>query len=95
VLDANPQKLSRLISDNADAIGEVERRIKDRSAVTVSLKVGANVITHNLGRVPTGATVTPTVADATWAWAFGSPNATTATITTVGVPQPNAPVEFY
>lgn len=70
-------------------------QVRDRSRITVDLAVGPNVINHKLGRKPAGATVTPSVADAVWAWAFSSPTTTQMTITCVGVAQPGALVEAF
>lgn len=70
-------------------------QLRDRSSVVTSLAVGDNVINHGLGRKPTGATVTPTVADATWAWALKSADSSQMTITCIGVAQPNAAVEAW
>jgi hypothetical protein len=39
--------------------------------------------------------VTPTVADATWAWAMTAADAKQVTITTIGVPQTNAVIEVF
>jgi hypothetical protein len=66
-----------------------------RSARTVDLVVGSNRIVHNLGRKPLGATLTPTVADASFAWAMGTVDERIAIITVVGVAQPKASIEFY
>jgi hypothetical protein len=66
-----------------------------RASRTVDLVVGSNRIVHNLGRKPIGATITPTVADASFAWALGSSDDRIAIITIVGVAQPKATIEFY
>lgn len=70
-------------------------QLHDRVMLTVDLKVGANVINHGLGRKPTGATVTPMVADATWAWALTASSSSQMTITCIGVAQPGATVEAF
>ena len=69
-------------------------QLRDRSGQVVSLAIGANVMNHNLGRKPSSVAITPTVADATWAWALTAADAGQATITCVGVAQPGAFVEF-
>ncbi len=66
-----------------------------RSVVVVDLAIGDNRVIHNLGRPPKGANVTPTVADASFAWALAEATDTVAIITVVGVDQPDASVEFY
>lgn len=66
-----------------------------RSSVVASLVVGDNRIVHQLGRVPVGCTVTPRVADASFAWALKSADDRVAVVTVVGVAQPNAEVEFH
>jgi hypothetical protein len=54
------------------------------------------VINHGLGRKPVGATVTPTVADATWAWSLkAGATSSQMTLTCVGVAQPGAAVEAF
>lgn len=66
-----------------------------RSHVSVDLTVGDNRINHALGTKPAGCHLTPTVADATFAWALKSVDDRQAVITIVGVAQPNASLEFY
>jgi hypothetical protein len=70
-------------------------QIRDRATLTMDLIVGDNVINHGLGRTPAGLTITPSVANATWAWAMKSPTTTQVTITCVGVAQPGASIEVY
>lgn len=70
-------------------------QLRDRAMLVVDLVVGATTIVHQLGRKPTGATVTPTVANATWAWALTLSTKTQAVITCVGVAQPGATVEVF
>lgn len=85
---------SRALDDVAAAIGKLEERYT-RSKRTVDLVVGTNRVAHGLGRIPAGANLTPTVADASFAWAMSEPTARTVTITVVGVAQPGAGLEFY
>lgn len=70
-------------------------QLKDRAVITRDLVVGDTVITHGLGRAPTGATITPSVANATWAWALKSTTTTQIIITCVGVAQPGAVLEVF
>lgn len=70
-------------------------QLQDRAQMTASLVVGDTTINHTLGRTPTGATVTPTVANATWSWAFKSGTPTQIILTCVGVAQPNAVIEVF
>lgn len=78
----------------SDATQRAADQIRDRNGLYVSLAVGVNVINHGLGRKPRGAQVTPTVANATWAYALTSADTKQATLTCIGVAQPNAYVEF-
>jgi hypothetical protein len=77
------------------AISELERIRAVRSTIAATLKAGANVVNHGLGRTPKGCNVTPTTADATFAYALTAADGRTATITTVGGTQTNCTVEFY
>lgn len=72
------------------AIPVVERRI-----IAVSLVVGANRINHGLSGTARGCNVTPTVADATFAWSFAADGDKAAVITVVGVAQPKAVIEVF
>lgn len=66
-----------------------------RATITVDLIVGTNRIVHGLGRKSRGATVSPSVADATFAWSHAPDGDLVAVITVVGVAQPGASVEIY
>lgn len=66
-----------------------------RASQVFDLEVGANRVIHNLGRKPIGVAVTPTVADATFAWALTSADERIAIITTVGIDQPKATLDFF
>jgi len=70
-------------------------QLKDRAVITSNLAVGDTVITHGLGRTPTGVTITPSVASASWAWAMKSSTPTQVTITCIGVAQPGAVLEVF
>ncbi len=89
--DATSQAHERI----AEGIQALERTVLSRSVVTVTLTAGSNVVTHGLGRVPRGATVTPTVADAGFAWAMTAADSKQVTIVAVGPTQPSATVEVY
>lgn len=95
LIDADPNKVSRLLSDLGSSHEQLAATVAPRVTLTVSLVVGTNRVSHGLGRRARGATVTPTVADATFAWAFATDNITQAIITVVGVPQPNATIEVF
>lgn len=90
-LEDVPRSMSKL----ATALLELQGRTQDRRILTLDLAVGANRINHRLGRVPSGVNITPTTADATWAWALTSKNARQLVITTVGVAQAGATVEIF
>lgn len=66
-----------------------------RSVRVVDLVVGANRVVTNLGRRARGATLTPTVADATFAWSFAPDGDKAAIITIVGVAQPACTIEVF
>jgi len=85
---------SRLISTAASGIADLQAKQAPSAVIVHDLVVGANRINHGLGRRARLAHVVPTVADATFAWAFGVDNDTQAIITVVGVPQPGAIVEI-
>jgi hypothetical protein len=78
------------------AIGELVRltaQPQARARVDADLVVGANRITHNLGRTPQHVTLTPTAADATFAWCVTSRDERQMVITVVGIAQPGASLE--
>ena len=83
----------RLTDELARVLDSVDQA--KRSGVRVDLVVGTNRILHLLGRTPKGCNITPTVADATFAWCLASKDDNVATITVVGVDQPGVWVEFY
>jgi hypothetical protein len=70
-------------------------QLRDRVVLQRDLIVGDTVINHELGRTPSGVTITPSVASATWAWAIKSRSQTQLTITCVGVAQPGAILEVF
>jgi hypothetical protein len=70
-------------------------QLRDRVVLTRDLVVGDTIITHGLGRTPTGCNITPTVASASWAWALKTKSPTQLTITTIGVNQPGVVIEVF
>ena len=92
---ATGASLTRAVTDLSKAAARAEAKARDRSTVVVDLIVGENVVRHGLGRAPTGAQVTPTVADATFAWALTATTVSLMSITVVGVAQPGATVESF
>jgi hypothetical protein len=95
LIDADPAKVSRHLSDLVTAVDATARRTADRTVVTADLVVGDNRIAHGLGRPARGATVTPTVADASFAWALTGGDTKQAVITVIGVAQSKATVELF
>lgn len=85
--------VDRFFGEQTAAIQRLEARLT-RSLFRTDLAVGANRVIHRLGRPPIGCTVTPTVADATFAWAMTEADDRVAVIVVVGVAQPNAGIEF-
>lgn len=93
VLNGDPV-VSRLISTTASAIDDLQAKQAPSAIVVRDLAVGVNRINHGLGRRARLAHVTPTVADATFAWAFSVDNDSQAIITVVGVRQPGAIIKL-
>lgn len=93
--DVDADDMPRAFDEVQRALSRLEMRVKDRAYVVTDLAVGVNRINHGLGKVPVGASVTPTTADATWAWAVTDKSATQIEITTVGVAQTGATVEVF
>lgn len=86
---------SRLLSDLGTGIQTLEGQAQTRTRRVVNLVVGANRITHGLGRKCFGVNLSPSVADPTFAWSFAADGDRVAVVTVVGVAQPGAAVEFY
>lgn len=84
----------RALDGAAAAIGRLEGAGVARALLVVDLALGANVVNHRLGRRPRHAHVTPTTADATFAYALTAADTRQATITVVGVAQPGAGLEL-
>ena len=95
LVNTDSAAVSRALGDLATAQQATDRRVVDRVRVTVDLVVGDNRVSHGLGRVARGATVTPTTADASFAWALTGGDSRQAVITVVGVGQAKASVELY
>ncbi len=102
-----PRPVARVIDAHSEDLAGAERMLDQltqaaernanspRSRRVVDLAIGANRVVTNLGRRATGCTLTPTVADATFAWSFAPDGDKAATITIVGAAQPACPLEFY
>lgn len=95
LMTADPQSVGRALGDLATAQRAQDARVADRVRVTADLVVGDNRVAHGLGRPAIGATVTPTTADASFAWALTGGDSRQAVIAVVGVPQPRATVELF
>lgn len=93
--ELDPQTASRLLSNLGDAHQQLAAQVSPRESHIVDLAIGATVVNHGLGRKPSGAHVSPTVANATWSSAMTSATDKQVTITTVGVAQPKATVEVF
>lgn len=104
---ARPVPRARVIEAHGDTPEGVERALDQlyaaadralpvpRSVRVVDLVVGENRIVTNLGRRAQGVTLSPTVADATFAWSCAIDGDTSVVITVVGSAQPSCPVEIY
>lgn len=77
-----------------DAIYDLQSR-SEKYGFSADLVVGTNRLSHGLGHGVHGATLTPTVADATFAWELTSSDDKQVVITVVGVDQPKAWVEVW
>lgn len=82
----------RQVSQSAQRAAD---QLRDRDVVVANLTIGDTTLNHGLGRKPRGISVSPTVANATWAFALKSSTPTQIVITCVGTTQPNATVEIY
>lgn len=88
-----------LISRAVDEIRQAAQASLDRPTFAViepvNLTVGTNVVQHSLGREPSHVALTPTVADATFGWAWNKNNPhpdRQVLIDVVGVAQPGASI---
>ena len=89
------ESVSRAIDSIHDAIKAIEARVSTRKAYLVDLRVGDNRITHGLGQRCSGCNLTPSIADASFAWCLTVDNDTQGVLTVIGIDQPGAVVEFY
>ncbi len=89
VEDAATSRALEEVNAAVDRIPQTSRNI-----VVADLAVGDNEVRHGLGRKPRYASLTPTVANATFAWAMTNSDERQATISVVGVAQPGAALEF-
>jgi hypothetical protein len=81
----------------AAAVAELSRAAR-RDRKRVDLVVGQNRIAHSLNRAVEGYSITPTVADATFAHALDETNPSPELevwITVIGVAQPQARIEVW
>lgn len=81
-----------------DAVGRSVAQLEGqgrRWSGTADLSIGANRVNHGLGRVPRGAVVSPTVADATFAWAMTSADEKQVVLSVIGAAQPGAGIEVF
>lgn len=95
--DAKTQHALRELGDEVARLGQLNAL--DRQVVTVDLVVGTNKVNHGLGRRVRGYTLTPTVADATFAHALviagNSQPDRQVWISVIGVNQPGAVLEVW
>lgn len=94
-VNMDPPTVSRLLSELATSQDGMARQIGARSSMTIDLAIGANVVNHGLGGKPRGCSVSPTVADVTFAWAMTSADDKQATISVLNVAQPSAGLDFW
>lgn len=97
VMNVDDPATQRAIEQTQDAV-QVLQSERKRVAVMTDLIVGTNVIRHQLGRDVVGYTLTPTVADATFAHAIDETNPRPDLelwITIVGAAQPRARIEVW
>lgn len=97
VPDPTTERALRNIETALDPV--MDSPLASLQLITADLVVGVNKIAHGLGRAPRNVRVTPTTADASWAWAWTTAgNALPQRqvwITTVGVAQAGATIEVY
>ena len=88
-----PAATERMVAQLSEQVERQERPY--RSSVTVNLVVGTNRVVHGLGRVPKGATLTPSEANLNFAWGITSADERIAVIAVVGSDMPRVVMEFY
>lgn len=84
--------ISRLVGQLVEAS---QRRDADRSRIVVDLVTGTNRVVHGLSSRPFGCVLTPSSADASFAWSFATDGDSIAEIGVVGVDQPACHLEFF
>ncbi len=95
LVDSDPATISRLLSDLGTAQQASDATRRDRFSTVIDLVVGANKVNHGLGRRAQGMTLTPTVADQTFAWAMTASDDKQVTVTVLNVAQPKCPLEIF
>jgi hypothetical protein len=93
LVDGDPAATSRLLSDVGAAVKKLYAVRVATSKVTATLTAGENRVNHGLGRKPSSVTVTPSVADATFAYQLTSSDERQVVITTAGTTQTDATIE--
>lgn len=88
--DVEDPATSRAITSLSEAVARLQERASWQ-AVTQDLEVGINTVRHSLGRAPVVCLVTPTVADATFAYS-AEMDTRQVLVTILGVAQPGASV---
>ena len=97
VTQVDDPQTARAFEETSAAIQRLQRA-RNREAMVVDLEVGTNKLRHSLGRAALGYTLTPTVADATFAHALDASNPRPdleVWVTVIGVDQPGARVEVW
>lgn len=86
-------KTSRALDELGQAVGKMQERA-GVAMLAQDLAVGTNTVVHGLGRSPRFVAVTPTVADASFAWALNTSDNPhpdrQVLIDVIGVAQPGA-----
>lgn len=87
----------RVLADMEQRFRAAEARSPGRQTLVVDLAIGVNKLDHGLGRPPVGASVTPTVASAAFAWArvAAAQPERQVWIEVIGQAQPGAAVEVW
>lgn len=91
------RKVSRALAQIDQAVQELQAA-PARDVLTFDLVVGSNHVRHSLGRAVKGYSLTPTVADATFAHALDTSNSRPdreVWISVIGAAQPGARIEVF
>lgn len=97
VTQVDDPQAARAFEETSVAIQRLQRA-RSREAMVVDLVVGTNKLQHSLGRAALGYTLTPMVADATFAHAIDTSNPRPdleVWVTVIGVAQAGARVEVW